>query len=367
MKKTKDKKINMILLLISIVLLLLAIFITKSSAVRPFFWILSIILLTANIAISNNFKSVKTITLLLILLIISIIGDGIIVYSLKRIPVFSFNIISTEKTIVYNSIGMRVWQCDKNDYKNLIIDPFYESGYMCDAEDITVMDSNSFLNSIVSNHSEYRNKYVKINGKISKKTGQNYIEMRPYSSSDITVNGYVEFADNITLRIIFNNGEPALDNYDIYDEITIVGIVKNMENESGKYVIYMYDSKVVSAINLNEYTVTITSSRKCNTEPKLIHSNDTANIYTYCIDEAIVSYPDNKYELPQALSSNKIKIEDLYNGTNNIDINEDDNSKIYRFEEYSILVCNPEKSKDIIIGKKKMSFKDVECQLKVEE
>ncbi len=140
-----------------------------------------------------------------------------------------------------------------------------------------------------------------------------------------------------------------------------------MENESGKYVIYMYDSKVVSAINLNEYTVTITSSRKCNTEPKLIHSNDTANIYTYCIDEAIVSYPDNKYELPQALSSNKIKIEDLYNGTDNIDINEDDNSKIYRFEEYSILVCNPEKSKDIIIGKKKMSFKDVECQLKVEE
>ena len=154
----------MILLLISIVLLLLAIFITKSSAVRPFFWILSIFLLTANIAISNNFKVIKTITLLLVLLIISIVADGIIVYTLKRIPVFSFNIISTEKTIVYNSIGMRVWQCDKNDYKNLIIDPFYESGYMCDAEDITVIDSNSFLNSVVSNHSEYRNKYVKING-----------------------------------------------------------------------------------------------------------------------------------------------------------------------------------------------------------
>ena len=49
-----------------------------------------------------------------------------------------------------------------------------------------------------------------------------------YIETDVKVNGYVEFADNITLRILFNEQESILDNYDVYDEITIVGVIKNM-------------------------------------------------------------------------------------------------------------------------------------------
>lgn len=366
MKKEKTVNLNIFILLICALLPAISIFISKATVIRPILWISAIILLSISIKIRSKLSLIKTMILALVFFGVSIVADGIVVYTFKRIPVFSYNIVSNENSIVYTSIGMKVWQCDKKNPKELIVDPFYNNGYMCNPEDITSIDSNAFLNAVIENHSEYHNKYVKITGKISRKAGQNAIEMRPYSTKEITMNGYVEFADNITLRIIFNN-EKLLDDYDVYDEITVVGVIKNIENNANKYIVYMYDSKVVSSINLNEYTITITSSKKCTTEPKQIFSDETNNIYTYCIEDAVISYPENKYELPQALSSNKISIDDIYNGSEETEKSETDESIIYRFEEYSVLVCDQKLSKDIYIGKKNMKFTDVTCQLKVEQ
>ena len=269
MKKEKIVNVKVFILLICALLPAISIFISKATVIRPILWISAIILLSISIKIRSKLSLIKTMILALALFGVSIVADGIVVYTFKRIPVFSYNIVSNENSIVYTSIGMKVWQCDKKNPKELIVDPFYNNGYMCNPEDITSIDSNAFLNAVIENHSEYHNKYVKITGKISRKAGQNAIEMRPYSTKEITMNGYVEFADNITLRIIFNN-EKLLDDYDVYDEITVVGVIKNIENNANKYVVYMYDSKVVSSINLNEYTITITSSKKCTTEPKQI-------------------------------------------------------------------------------------------------
>ena len=366
MKKEKTVNVNIFILLICALLPAISIFISKATVIRPILWISAIILLSISIKIRSKLSLIKTMILALVFFGVSIVADGIVVYTFKRIPVFSYNIVSNENSIVYTSIGMKVWQCDKKNPKELIVDPFYNNGYMCNPEDITSIDSNAFLNAVIENHSEYHNKYVKITGKISRKAGQNAIEMRPYSTKEITMNGYVEFADNITLRIIFNN-EKLLDDYDVYDEKTVVGVIKNIENNANKYIVYMYDSKVVSSINLNEYTITITSSKKCTTEPKQIFSNEKNNIYTYCIEDAVISYPENKYELPQALSSNKISIDDIYNGSEETEKSETDESIIYRFEEYSVLVCDQKLSKDIYIGKKNMKFSDVTCQLKVEQ
>ena len=310
MKKEQNKtfNINIFVLIISIILIAISIYIKKAHFLRPILIVIAVILIALNIGISNKLKKSTTISFIIVLILLFLVIDGIIVIIFNKVPIFAYNIISTENTRVYNSIGVRVWQCNKNDFDNLIVDPFYKKGYMCDAEDIDAIDSNSFLNSIVTNYDQYRNMYVKIKGKISKKNGQNYIEMRPYENSDITVNGYVSFADNITLRVIFNNNESALDGYDIYDEIIIVGIIKNLENESNKYIVYMSDSKVVSNINLDEYILTATSEKKCTKTKQLIYTNDTSNVYSYCLEEIIVSYPDNKYELSSALSSNKISI-----------------------------------------------------------
>ena len=69
----------------------------------------------------------------------------------------------------------------------------------------------------------------------NKKNGQNYIEMQPYETNSITVNGYVTFADNITLKIVFKDNTQELDYYDVYDEITIVGIIKNIEADKDRF------------------------------------------------------------------------------------------------------------------------------------
>ncbi len=367
-KKKQEKKLNIFILIISIILIGLSIYLNDQGAIRPLLWIISIILLSINIVGSYKLKYSKIFPIFILLFVISIVLDGIIVISIKRIPVFAYNIITTRKTIVYNSVGVRVWQCDRENYNNVLVDVFYNNGYMCSAEDIDAIDSNSFLNSVVENYSEYKNTYVKINGKISKKTGQNYIEMNPYEKTEVTLNGYVPFANNITLRIIFNESSPELDNYDVYDEITIVGIIKNMENESGNYVIYMYDSKVVSSVNLTTYSINATKEDVCSAEKNILYTSGTSNIYSYCLENIVVTYSnDNKYELSYALSSNKLNVNQLNKKYLEKEKSAIDNSYLYRFENYSLLICDKNKSNDMIFGPKDMSFENVICELKVEE
>ena len=367
-KNTNTKKViklNFILILVSILFIIIAFIINKSTVIRPILWIISAILLSINIFYNNKPKVITIILFVVLLFGGSIILDGVLSITFKRIPVFSYNIITSGNTKVYNAIGIRVWQCDKDNYKDLIVDPFYKDGYMCDSDDIDVLDSNSFLNSIVSNYSEYKNKYIKIKGKISRKTGQNYIEMQPYEAKTITVNGYVTFADNITLRILLNNNFKELDDYDIYDEIVVLGIIKNLEMENNKYVVYMNESKIVSNIDLNEFEIAATKSAVCSNEKKLIYSNEVNDVYNYCLEEIIISYSDNnKYEMANALSSNKLKVNDLLiNPIREIN-NEDDNSIIYKYNTYSVLVCDNSISKDIIIGPEDMNFKNITCNNK---
>lgn len=362
-QNTQEKlTLNKSLLLVSIILLLTSICITKFTVIRLILWIISLIILSINIKKSYHYTSSKTIIIAIISLIVSIILDGVIVYTFNKIPVFTYNIISTKDSVVYSSLGMRVWQCNKNDYKNIKVDPFYEKGYMCNANNIETIDINTFLNLVVQNHSEYKNKYVKIKGKISKKSGLNSLEMRSYTKKDTQVNGYVEFADNITLKIIFKDDKISLDSYDIYDEITIVGIIKNMESEDNNHIIYMSNTELVSTINLDEHNITVTKETKCNSENTLIHSTNEYNLYNYCLKEIIVTYPDGQYELSSSLSSNKLTIEEIYKNAEKIETSQNDDSKIYRLEDYSVLVCDTKLSKDIFIGPKKLKFDNVECK-----
>lgn len=364
-KKHNNKQelsLNKPLLLVSIFLLLTSIYISKFTVIRLILWITSLIILAINIKKSYQYTTSKTLIIALISLLVSIILDGIIVYTFNKIPVFTYNIISTKDSTVYTSLGMRVWQCDKEDYKNLKVDPFYEKGYICNANNIETIDINTFLNSVVQNHSEYKNKYVKIKGKISKKSGLNSLEMRSYTKQDTQVNGYVEFADNITLKIIFKDDKISLDSYDIYDEITIVGMIKNMESEDNNHTIYMSNTELVSTINLEEHIITATKESKCNQEPLLIHSTTDYNLYNYCLKEIIVTYPDGQYELSSSLSSNKLTINEVYKNSNKVETSDKDDSKIYRFDDYSVLICDTKTSKDIFIGPKKLKFDNVKCK-----
>ena len=296
-----------------------------------------------------------------IYIVMAMLLDGIVVYTFKRIPVFSYNIISNGKVRVYNSIGVRVWQCDTSNYDNLIVDAFYAGGYACSVDDIDLVDINSFLNSIKENYNDYKNRYVKVKGRISKKNGQTSIEMAPYNTTSLTVNGYVEFADNITLNVIMMNPDAALDDYDVYDEITVIGVIKKMETVNGNSVIYMYESKIYSNVDLSSFELNVTTIENCDKEKNIILENDQYKIYTYCIGDATLSFADKNYELSMALSSNKVKLSDLIKDNKGVLSNADDDSKIYSFDNYRILVCDEVLSDDVIIGPNTLNFDTVSC------
>lgn len=365
-KQTNNElnNLNKILLLISIVFIITSIMIKTSNAIRPILWLLAIIVFAINLKKNTSYPKTKIAIISIIIFFASIIIDGVIVYTFKRIPVFTYNIIKKDNNIVYNSLGMRVWQCNQDDYDTLIVDPFYKKGYMCNAKQIETIHINTFLNAVVQNHNEYKNNYVKIKGKISKKSGINSIEMRPYTETENKVNGYVEFANNITLKVLFKENDINLDSYDVYDEITIVGIIKNMESNEGNHTIYMSDTILVSSINLEEYSLIATKEKKCSQDPTQLYTNNEISIYKYCLKEVLVTFPDGQYELSSAISSNKITVDSIYENPTKKEINPN-GSELYKFEDYSILVCG--NKKDIYIGHTKLKHTDIKCEEVVTE
>ena len=368
-RKKEQFEVDYKLLLTGIIVGLIALIIKEFSPIRIILMIVATIIIT--IAIVNKNKVFRKypryiFVTFLVMLFASFLADTITVAMIGRIPVYTISIVSTEKARVYNGIGYRVWQCDKENYNDLKVDMFSTKGYRCDGEDIEEMDSNSFLNSVVTNYDDYKNQYVKIRGKISGKNGRTGFDMQAYTESEITVNGYVNFADNITLRVLFNEPESKLDNYDIYDEILVVGQIKNLESTDSKYVIYMADSKILSTSTYSTYTITANREYKCTDQSEYIEMPDY-NLYTYCLEPDInVSLNGTNYELSSVLSSGKVTIDDILSKTSTVNTDENGN-KIYKYKNYNIVKCNPEKSKDIIITSSDTKIDQVSCTMRIKE
>lgn len=363
-KKTKKKneQWKKYMGIIAAIIIVISFIIQKNTYIRPILIILAVLILSVTNIINKTQKIIRGIGTFVLSIILLIIVDSIIVFIFKTIPVFAYNITTYGNIRVYNSIGIRVWQCDKNNYKDLVVDPFYKQGYMCDVADTDALSINSFLNSIVENYDTYNNNYVKIEGKISKKNSRRLIEMQSYEDNSITINGYVSFANNITLRVLFNSEEEILDNYDIYDDITVVGIIKNMEKNGDNYVIYMSDSRVIGDVNLDRYTLTVTPAKECK-DDKLLFKSDNISVYTHCIEDIVIDYGQKKYELATVLSSGKLSVSELYNYSLNEEKNDTEDTLYYN-GSYNVLVCNSETSNDIIIGDENMGFDDVMCHRK---
>ena len=343
-------------LIIGIIFILIALLINKSTVIRLLLSLLSIGCISTSICYKE--KELKHFIPLIVMLLLfsSMILDTIVSYTLKRFPIYSYNIITNKNTKVYNAIGIRVWQCDKNSDK-LIVTPFYSKGFTCDPEDMEAIDSNAFLEAIQNDYNEYKNNYIKIRGKISKISGSNIVDMQPYEESDLTIDGHVSFFENITLRIILNE-DKGLEKYDIYDDITIVGVVKNLETSNNQTVIYMYEGKVVSNIDLNDYEITVITDKQCQNIPIFLYEDEENRIYTYCVNDVMITYDrDNIYDLQSAFASNKINIDTIVNSMK-LDKKEK-NQELYTSKNYNIIKCD----NNYIIGYNKLSLKNNVCSL----
>ena len=357
MAKKKNKNKNNTLLIIALILFLVALLINRPNVIRLILTLTSIVLVVIFFRIKNKKQNI---VLAILLLIITVFLDSLVASLFVRIPIYAYNINTSGNVRVYSSIGYRIWQCDKDNYKDLKVDVFYNKGYVCNPDDIEEIDSNVFLNSVIENYDEYKNNYVKIRGKISKKNSQNSIEMQPYETNTITINGYVTFADNITLKIMFNENIQELDLYDIYDEIVVIGVVKNLEHIDDHFNIYLAECRLISENNYDKYDIIVNKENTCTNEKTILYTTESDEVYSYCLDEIVIDYGSSKFELAHALSSGKINLDDLYKEYTSID-KDDKENELYKFKNYSILKCNKNTSKDIIIGPEDMKMDTVTC------
>ena len=369
MSKPKKKEIFLTYIIISVILLAIALLTPINNIIRLILSIISLVILTIRQykILGKNKKNLPIYTLAYLITIILL--DSICVITFNKLPIYAINIINDNNMRVYNALGYQVWQCNKQKPNTLIVKPFYNKGYLCSIEEIDNIGINELITSLNNNYEEYRNTYVKVTGKISKKNGQNYIEMQSYTENGDNLNGYVTFSETITLAILFEANVPELDVYDIYDEITVVGKIKNMDATNDSRTIYMTESELVSNLKLDEYTVEVDSipTKNIKGDKNLIHQTKDKDIYTYGISNFVVTFDSVEYELPAVLSSNKLDINTLISkATNTITnlTNPNDKTTLYELEEYyNIIVCDPQTSRDIIITSPKIGLDDITCTI----
>jgi hypothetical protein len=203
MKKKKNAKIVTKSRIVALILTLLAFLLPLHNIIKLLIIITALTLLTLetkSLLPKNKKKLLPLYTLLF--LIVFILLDSIVVVTLHKIPVFTLSIVTKDRVRVHNALGYKVWQCNKYE-DELVIEPFYKKGYACDIEDIDNVNINDLITSLNNNFDEYKSTFIKVTGKISKKDGQNYIEMQAYQDNEDSMNGYVTFSEQLHYQFFF--------------------------------------------------------------------------------------------------------------------------------------------------------------------
>jgi energy-coupling factor transporter transmembrane protein EcfT len=151
-KNAKKKITDYKPLIIALIIIILIYLINRLLFLRPIMWLVAVIFISIYLKQFIKMSKKGLVLSIICLFFLSIVVDGIIVTLFKRIPAYTYSVISSDKVNIYYSPGLRIWQCDKNSYKDLIVDQFYNKGYACDVNDIVTIDVNSFLSSVIENY-----------------------------------------------------------------------------------------------------------------------------------------------------------------------------------------------------------------------
>ena len=240
-KSKKNKKLIIYLLVGAFFLLLLPLLINRPTIIRIVMTLASTALITFAILVNNRKYNKYANYIYICLLFLIMCLDSFIALSFKRIPIFSYNIIHSKDVRVYNAFGIRVWQCDQTNYKDLEVELFSKDGYVCSGQNIEAIDSNDFFIELEENYENYYNKIFKIKGYINNKQGQSYVELQPY---ELDEEGNVIFDDKYTLKVILAESDLNLNYYNVYDSISVIGRIKNIEDYEEKKIIYMYEAEI---------------------------------------------------------------------------------------------------------------------------
>ncbi len=304
---------------------------------RIFSLLVGIILL---VIISEKLLKRKYLFILMpiVLIVLSYSLDFFLVSKFNRVPIYSLKKESNPLVLTYNSFFYRIFKCQNTS----IMDYGYESNFLCNYDLLEEIDVNSFLSDSLANFRKYKNKFVKIKGKISKKSGVNSLELSSYKIDDANkLNGYVSFNTEYKVKVNTNSN---LSKFYIYDDVTIIGIVDSLTKEP--FTINIIDPIIIPSDIYYQYTYeVITSDNKA-----VSNYVEKQNIYTWGIENIYIHYDlEHIYELKYLINDERITIASLINNKEYTEVYSNEENligKIYEMDKFKILKC--ENSKIII-------------------
>lgn len=326
----KNKKL--IFLILGILFIIIPMFLNIYSIYKLFSLCLGIILIDISIFF-NKKKNIFTMIYLPILLIIITYGiDYLKTYTLNISPIYVLENKINNKISIYNSLFYRIYKCDKE----YVFDNNFKKDFVCESSMLDNIDINKLLSEPDESYKKYHNDFIKVTGKISKINGVSSIELKEYSATD-SLNGYVKFND--TKKLTVNIKNLNITKYKIYDYITVVGLLKDYNNNE----LVLTNAKIEEQDLYKDYDIQVLETKTCNKELK----EYTDNIYTYCLDNIYLNYKIDKYELSYAIKDKKITLEDLIK---DIEPLVEENNKLYKLDKFNVLVC--QNNKNILINNK---------------
>ena len=346
------KKRLIVLLGLGLTLMIVPFLINIYSIFRIISLVLGIILITVSLCLKKKRNIFYIILVPLIMLVFSYGIDTLLFYTLKRVPVFSYAIKSSDKMRTYNSFFYRVFDCNGN----LTLDYGYTKNYVCSNDCLDAININSFMQDAEESFKKYHHKFVHIYGKISKITGNENIELASFTQVDDTLNGYVNFNLN---NILIVNTDENLSKYRIYDYVDVYGKVTSIND--GK--ITLTNTKLVASDIYDTYSFEIIASD----DNKLTNLVKEKDYYYYGLNTINVKYDgDNIYELSYLLTDDRFKFDDLIKGKEyEVFKNEEDVeiAKKYKLEKFDLLECS--NGKKIVANSKSKANQSI-CDLELD-
>lgn len=346
------KKRLIVLLGLGLTLMIVPFLINIYSIFRIISLVLGIILITVSLCLKKKRNIFYIILVPLIMLVFSYGIDTLLFYTLKRVPVFSYAIKSSDKMRTYNSFFYRVFDCNGN----LTLDYGYTKNYVCSNDCLDAININSFMQDAEESFKKYHHKFVHIYGKISKITGNENIELASFTESNNTLNGYVNFNLN---NILIVNTEENLSKYRIYDYVDVYGKVTSIND--GK--ITLTNTKLVASDIYDTYSFEIIASD----DNKLTNLVKEKDYYYYGLNTINVKYDgDNIYELSYLLTDNRFKFDDLIQDKEYEVFKNDEDVEIakkYKLEKFDLLECS--NGKKIVANSKSKANQSI-CDLELD-
>lgn len=346
------KKRLIVLLGLGLTLMIVPFLINIYSIFRIISLVLGIILITVSLCLKKKRNIFYIILVPLIMLVFSYGIDTLLFYTLKRVPVFSYAIKSSDKMRTYNSFFYRVFDCNGD----LTLDYGYTKNYVCSNDCLDAININSFMQDAEESFKKYHHKFVHIYGKISKITGNENIELASFTQGDDTLNGYVNFNLN---NILIVNTDENLSKYRIYDYVDVYGKVTSIND--GK--ITLTNTKLVASNIYDTYSFEIIASD----DNKLTNLVKEKDYYYYGLNTINVKYDgDNIYELSYLLTDDRFKFDDLIKGKEYEVFKNDEDVEIakkYKLEKFDLLECS--NGKKIVANSKSKANQSI-CDLELD-